>query len=409
MDSNLKLSAPIGTDVTPSPQQIEHDVRQAAVAAPSRSHAVNARKIALFVPDLSGGGAERVTVNLAHGFAERGFSVDIVMIRKEGVYLSTVASPVRIVNLNAGRSLRSIWPLVRYLYRERPAALLSIFVSTNLVAIVARSLARVPTRIVFGEHSPPSHRQASSESLLTRPARWLRPRFYRRADGIVAVSHGVAQDLVDNIEVPPDRLHVINNPIVTPELHRQASEPIDHPWFAPGQPPVVLGVGRLAYVKDFPTLIRAFAKVRQQRPVKLVILGEGEDRPILERLRDELGLHEDMDLPGFVANPYGFMARAAALVLSWRWEGSPSVLVEAMACGTAVIATDCPGGAAEILDGGRFGTLVPIHDTDALAESIARTLEAPLATEILRERANDFTVARAVDQYLRVLLGDSGA
>ena len=120
MDSNLKLSAPINTDVSPGPHQIGHDDSHAAVAAPSRGPAVNARKIALFVPDLSGGGAERVTVNLAHGFAERGYSVDIVMIRKEGAYLSTVASPIRIVNLDAGRSLGSIRPLARYLYRERP-------------------------------------------------------------------------------------------------------------------------------------------------------------------------------------------------------------------------------------------------------------------------------------------------
>ena len=277
-----------------------------------------------------------------------------------------------------------------------------------MTALMARFLARVPTRIIVAEHSPPSHRQTSGESSLVGPARWLRPRAYRWAEGIVAVSRGVADDLVHNVGVPPDRMHVINNPIVTPELHRQASEPNDHPWFAPGQPPVILGVGRLTGLKDFPTLIHAFVKVRQQHPVKLVILGEGEDRPALERLRDDLGLHQEVDLPGFVANPYGFMARAAALVVSSRWEGSPSVLVEAMACGTAVISTDCAGGAAEILDGGRFGTLVPINDPDALAESIARTLEAPEVVEALKERANDFTLARAADQYLRVLLGDAG-
>lgn len=367
---------------------------------------MTSKKIALFLPDLSGGGAERAMVNLARGLADRGFEVDIVLTRKEGVYLSMVSSPIRIVDLEAGRSVRSIRPLAGYLHRQRPAALLSIFVSDNVVALLARFLASVPTRIIVSEHSHASLKQTSHETLLTRLGCWLRPRVYRWADGIVAVSHGVADDLVHNIGVPPDRMHVINNPVVTPELYRQASEPIDHPWFAPGEPPVVLGVGRLMLAKDFPTLIRAFGGVRRQRPAKLVILGEGEDRPMLERLRDDLGLHEDVDLPGFAANPYGFMARAAVFVLSSRREGSPMVLVEAMACGTPVVSTDCPSGPRETLVGGRLGRLVPVGDVDALEGAIIQALDRPPPVERLRRRASDYSLEVSVDRYLQVLLGN---
>lgn len=366
-------------------------------------------KIALFMPDLSGGGAERMMVNLARGFVDRGAEVDMVLIRREGAYLSLVPASVRIVNLGAGRTIRSITALAGYLQRERPAALLSTFVNVNLAALLARRLARVPVRVVVRESNTASLKRAFHDRPLMRMTDRLQRWVYRWADGIVAVSQGVGDDMVHNIGVPADRMQVINNPVVTPELLGLASEPAGHPWFVPGEPPVILGVGRLTAQKDFPTLIRAFAKVRQQRPARLVILGEGEDRPVLERLHADLGLHGDVDLPGFAPNPYAFMARAGAFVLSSRWEGSPNVLVEAMACGTPVVATDCPSGPAEILDRGQFGGLVPVRDPDALAEAIVQTLEAPLAAECLQRRASDFTVERSADQYLRVLLGDSVA
>lgn len=370
---------------------------------------MGSKKIAIFMPDLTGGGAERMMINLAHGLVDRGGEVDMVLIRKEGVYLSLVSSSVRIVDLGAGRTIRSITALAGYLRRERPAALLSTFVAGNVAALLARRLARVPARVVVREATTASLTHANREAPLMRLVDRLQPWVYRWADAIVAVSRGVADDMVHNIGVPAGRMQVIRNPVVTPELLSLASEPVDHPWFAPGQPPVILGVGRLTAPKDFPTLIRAFAKVRQRRPAKLVILGEGEDRPMLERLHADLGLQGDVDLPGFVLNPYAFVARASAFVLSSRREGSPNVLVEAMACGTPVVATDCPSGPAEILDEGQLGGLVPIRDPDALAEAIVQTLEAPLAAECLQRRASDFTVERSADQYLRVLLGDGVA
>ena len=179
---------------------------------------------------------------------------------------------------------------------------------------------------------------------------------------------------------------------------------MDHPWFAPGSPPVVLGIGRLTTQKDFPTLLKAFAQVRAVRKARLMILGEGRDRQALEVLARELGVASDVDLPGFVLNPFPYMVRASLLVLSSAWEGLPGVLIEAMACGCPVVSTDCPSGPSEILDGGAYGPLVPVGDDGALAKAILSVLEMPPDPERLRARAALFSVERATDQYLQVLL-----
>ena len=199
---------------------------------------------------------------------------------------------------------------------------------------------------------------------------------------------------------------VICNPVVTPEIFSKAQEPVDHPWFAPGQPPVVLGAGRLTIQKDFPTLIRAFALVRAQRRARLMILGEGEERPKLEALVRELGLEEDMALPGFAGNLYAYMARAAVFVLSSRWEGFGNVLVEAMALGTPVVSTDCPSGPAEILERGKWGKLVPVGDIVALSAGVVAELDNPSLSDVAR-RAQDFSLDRIVGQYLELLLSVS--
>jgi glycosyltransferase involved in cell wall biosynthesis len=179
---------------------------------------------------------------------------------------------------------------------------------------------------------------------------------------------------------------------------------VTHPWFAPDQPPVILGVGRLTAQKDFVNLLRAFAIVKQSRPSRLVILGDGPERAALGDLIDRLDLVSDVDMPGFDANPYSYMSRAAVFVLSSAWEGLPTVLIEAMACGTPVVATDCRSGPAEILVGGRFGELVPVGDAAALAAAILRTLERP-SPQALRVRAGDFSIERAVDRYADLALG----
>ena len=193
----------------------------------------------------------------------------------------------------------------------------------------------------------------------------------------------------------------------TSDLHQKCgrAEPFDHPWFAPGAPPVILGAGRLTEQKDFPTLIRAFALVRKKHPARLMILGEGEERSKLETLVQELGLEKEVSLPGFVDNPYKYMKRAAVFVLSSRWEGFPNVLVEAMALGTPVVSTDCPNGPAEILENGKWGELVPVGETQSLASAVLRTLDRVDVVRVkgAAERADQFRVESIIREYFCAL------
>ncbi len=343
-------------------------------------------------------------LKLAGGMARLGYDVDLVLSRAEGGYLTEVDGAVRVVDLRAGRVLASLPRLVRYLRRERPTAMLSSLNYVNIVGIWARRLAGVPTRLVVNEQNTISFEAPHSRRRRQRMVPRLARRFYPWADDVVAVSEGAADDLVRAVGLPPDRVRVVHNPIVTPEFRRMAAEPLDHPWFGAGEPPVVVAVGRLTPQKDFPTLIRAVERVKRRRPVRLLILGEGPERSTLEGVIDELGLHDEVGLPGWVQNPYPYMAGAGVFVLSSRWEGLPSVLIEALYCGVPVVATDCPSGPIEILEGGKHGKLVPVGDLEALAAGIASALdgEVPRPTP---ESWAPYVEDTVVQRYLDVLVG----
>jgi glycosyltransferase involved in cell wall biosynthesis len=361
------------------------------------------KHIALFLPSLRGGGAEKVMVNLALGFVEQGLKVDLVLAKAEGPYLSRVPEEVRVVDLGARRVLYSLPGLVRYLRRERPQAMLSALNYANIVAIWAKLLARVQTHLVVSERNTLSCSTQNASSVRVKLLPLLIKIFYPYADAVVAVSHGVAEDLITMTGLPMEKVKVIYNPVITPELFAKAEEPLDHPWFRPGEPPVVLGVGRLTKQKDFPTLIRAFALVRKERPARLMILGEGEERPKLETLARELGIEEDFVLPGFVENPYKYMKRASAFVLSSRWEGLPTVLIEALALGVPVISTNCPSGPAEILEHGKWGCLVPVGEPHLLARAILEILQNDVRIPSHKTAWERFSKENAVIAYLQVL------
>jgi len=365
-------------------------------------------KLSIYLPSLRGGGAERVMVLLANGFAERGIATDLVLANAEGPYLAEVSPNVRVIDLGASRVIRSLPGLARYLRRERPLALLSALNHANVIACLAHRLAGVPTRLVVSEHNHLSLSIKTEPSRRGRLMHWFMRYAYPWADGVVAVSAGVADDLARVIALPHKSITVIYNPVVGEQTLSRANAEVDHPWFAPGEPPVVLGVGRLTDQKDFSALLRAFGRLRAQRCVRLLILGEGELRPQLEALVRKLDLEGDVQLPGFIANPFAYMARAAVLVLSSKWEGLPTVLIEAMACGTPVVSTDCPSGPAEILEGGKWGRLAPVGDAEALAEAMLATLAETQHPDVAH-RARDFGVDRAVDEYLRVLQGNRDA
>ena len=362
------------------------------------------QRVAIFTANMDGGGAERAMLKLAGGIAGHGYDVDLVLSRAEGHYLQEVPDSVRIVDLDARRVLSSIPGLVRYLRRERPNAMLTSMNYVNIVGIWARTLARVDTRLIVNEQNALSLEAAHSPRRRHRLMPRLIKRFYPWADGVTSVARGTADDLVSTAGVSPNLIEVVHNPIVTTELRELVAEPLDHPWFGPGQVPVVLGVGRLAPQKDFGTLIGAFARVVVRRPCRLMILGDGPERASLEALVAERGLTGSVDLPGWVSNPYPYMAHAGVFVLSSRWEGLPSVLIEALFCEVPVVATDCLSGPREILEGGRYGALVPVGDEEALAAGIEAALagELPPPTAESWEPYEQETVVR---RYLEVLVG----
>ncbi|AFY66676.1 glycosyltransferase [Geitlerinema sp. PCC 7407] len=361
--------------------------------------------VSVFLPALAGGGAERAMMHLAQGFAERGLKTDLVVAEAEGAYLSKIPAGVRLVDLQARSPVvvSKTFALQRYLQREQPEALFSALDIVSS-ATLARRLAGVPTQVVmcvqtnlsqqFRDHQP--HTFGRVRPQLVRL-------MYPWADALVAASAGVAADVARMTHIPQDRVRVIYNPVVTPEVLAKTQEPVEHPWFAPGEPPVLLGVGRLVSQKDFPTLIRAFARVRKERPARLMILGEGEDRLQLEALVRSLNLEADVALPGFAENPYAYMAQASVFVLSSIFEGFGNVVAEALAAGTPVVSTDCESGPAEILENGRYGRLTPTRDPEAIARAVLQTLDEPRNSPELIARAQSFSVANITDQYLQVL------
>ncbi|GEM87566.1 glycosyl transferase [Meiothermus granaticius NBRC 107808] len=360
-------------------------------------------RFALYLPSLLGGGAERVTLNLAEGMAKAGASVDLVLAQATGPLLNSVPPCVRVVDLGARRVMASLPALTRYLRQERPTGFLSALDHANVVALWANRLAGNPTRMVVAIHNTPSQDSGHALSLRGRLIPLSMRLFYPWADRIVAVSRGVAEDFTALTGIR-DRLEVVYNPVISPDFGLKAEAPPNHPWLAPGQPPVVLGVGRLTRQKNFPNLIRAFAEVRKTQTLRLMILGEGEERAALEALVHELGLSADVELPGFVPDPLAYIKRAALFVLSSDWEGLPTVLIEALALSTPIVATDCKSGPREILDGGRWGRLVPVGDASALAAAIAAALTEP-RREVPPEVYSSYTQGVVVETYLRLLRG----
>jgi glycosyltransferase involved in cell wall biosynthesis len=360
------------------------------------------KRITFFLDALHGGGAEKVVVNLLKGLAERNeFDLDLVLATREGPYLDSVPQGVRIVDLNTGRAIKATLPLINYLKENRPWALIGNMGHVNVVASIARELSGIKTKLLLVEHNNLTAFQSNLKraKLVELFMKWL----YPRADSVAGVSVGVARDLEQQLKLKKETVKVLNNPVVNEDLLSQSQASIDHPWFAADMPPVFLAVGRLNQQKDFPNLLAAFAQVRKQQPARLIILGEGEERSALESIIQDLGIGEDVLLPGFVKNPYAYMKHASCLVLSSKDEGLPTVLIEAMACGCPVVATNCPSGPDEILDHGAYGLLVPVKNSQALGNAMLETLKHPPQQEVLIQRANEYSTTRAVEAYLSLL------
>lgn len=361
------------------------------------------RPIAIFAATSGHSGVDRILANLIDQWASWGIRVDLLQVRCHGPRLPTLPPEVRCIDLGTAHVNSALPGVIRYLRRVRPQALLSDKDRVNRIAILARLLARSRVRLVVRLGTTVSVNLASRRPF----ERWLQRTsiryLYRLADRIVVPSSGVAEDLSSHLGVDRARIEVAASPVVSPRLLALATAPVDHPWLKPGAPPVILGAGELGARKDFATLIRAFAVVRAHRPCQLIILGRGRQREALLGLAQQLGVADSVDLPGFSANPYAFMNDAALFVLTSRWEGLGLVIVEALACGTPVISTDCPSGPREILAPCCPKQLVPVGDHKTLAHVIEETLDHPPAPEHLIARAAEFSVEASARAYLRVL------
>lgn len=360
--------------------------------------------LVIVLHDVRGGGAERAMLRLAKGFMDAGLRVSLVLIQGAGEYLNDLPAGIDLHVLNGSSVLASIGKIGRKVRELRPRAVLAALTHVNVATCIARMLyfRHIPTFI--SERNQISEKRATARGLREVITFAMVPTLYRQANGIIAVSDGVADDVRALARLPASRVHYVHNPVYDRTILDRAAQPSPHPWLEDGGAPVIIAVGRLHPQKDFAVLLEAFIRHRQQHPARLIIFGEGPERSKLETVAAASGYGTDISLPGFCANPFAAMARADLLVLSSRWEGFPNVLVEAMSCACPVVATNCPSGPSEILDHGRYGPLVPVGDAAGLATAIAATIGSDEARRTVSARAAVFSIDNAVAGY-RAIMG----
>lgn len=369
-------------------------------------------RVALFVPSLVAGGAERVMLRLADTLGRmQGVEVDLVVTRCEGTLVPEVPEHVSLFELGSGRTVLAVPALVRYLRARRPEALLCTMLGAIGAGIVAGSVARTGARIIARQPNLFGRQflgEAHAGNLVARIGGWLLPRWLRRADSVIAVSDDVYDEILA-CGVEASRVHCIPNPLPMAWVRGQAAAPLDHPWLgAEADIPVIVAAGRMVRQKGYASLLDAVACCNEHRPLRCIILGDGVLRPVLESRCHELGLDDRVDMPGVMTNPYRYFARADVYVSSSAWEGMPNVILEALACGAPVVATDCPGGSRQVLTSVHAGRLVAVDDAKGMAAAIHDVLKDRASfvanTDALAEHYGDITVAR---RYLDVMLVSS--
>lgn len=358
-------------------------------------------RLAIFIPSFDNGGVERMLINLATGISARGVDVDFLATRTDAPYFRTMGAGVRLIDVGTREPAGQLEMLLRYLAESRPDALLSAKDECDDLAIKARLRSGGHTRFYIRAVVNVSQRLGFRNPIkgwTTR--RWMRA-VYPQADGIIAVSRGVADDVAAITGIARERIHVAPNPVVRPEIQTQAELPPDHPFYRDHSLPIVLGVGRFGRQKNFELLLKACALANRERPLRLVILGSGHRQRGLLALARRLGMGEQVSFPGFQPNAYAYMRHADLFVLSSLWEGSPNVLTEALALGTPVVSTDCPSGPREILQDGAIGPLVPMNDPPAMARAILDVLANPPPRERNRSATADYSIDNSAAQYMR--------
>jgi len=357
--------------------------------------------VAIYIHDLSPGGVERQCLVLAAELQARGVKVVLVMHQVRGELFPLLPERVPVVNLDGARTLQDVTRLRRFLLDHKPTVLLANVDHNNIAAAMAKTVARSGTKVVICQHNPLS---AGFHATVNWKHR-LVPFFYRvlasQINHAVAVSDGIAQELVRNGGLPAHKVSTISNAVIGDDFQERAGAVVRHPWLEARDRPVFVTAGRLVEMKDQRTLLHAFALHLRRHSARLMILGAGPMRQELEALAGSLGIAKHVEFLGFVENPLPYMREADAFVLSSRSEGFGNVLVEALGCGTPIVSTNCPHGPAAILAHGEYGILVPPQDPAALAEGLGRILHERVRwpAERLRARANEFTYSACADRY----------
>lgn len=360
------------------------------------------KRISILLPDLRGGGAERVNLDLAYEFLKSGYVVEFILMQAKGELLEEARASFTVVDLSTPRIRDLPLALARYLRRRRPSVLIAAMWPLTVVAPVAARLSGHRCKVLVSEHN--------TLSIQYRDWGWMHRKFmqasmalsYRLADYRVGVSEGVVEDIAQLSGVSRSAFSVIHNP-VPPRLEPNIDvlNKTDALWGAPSGARIVT-VGSMKAQKNHSLLLHAFAQMN--RPdARLMFVGDGKGRAELLDLAEELGIANRVILAGFHSDPTPFYKTADVFVLSSNYEGFGNVIVEAMACGTPVVSTNCPSGPSEILEGGKYGRLVPVGDIEAMADAITATLDDPAPKALLETRAANFLPAKAAAAYLELM------
>jgi len=364
---------------------------------------IDSDRIACFFSTSGHSGVDRAAAHLIPALARRGYRVDLLKVRGHGPRLTTVPTGAQVVDLGSRHTHACLPAVIRYLQNQRPVVLLSDKDKVNRIALFARRLSGVPTHLIFSIGTTVSVNLANRGFCERQIQRMSMRKLYPFAHQVIVCSTGVADDMSDYTRLARNRIRIVPMPVVPASLFSEPPPVPEHPWFRQADIPLILGAGALCARKDFATLLRAFARIRVERPCRLMILGRGNYRERLLFLAGELGIAEDFSLPGFLPEPYPYMAHADLFAFTSRWEGLGFVLIEALALGAPVVSTDCPSGPREILADGRYGTLVPVGDDARLAAAISATLADPLPQEELKQAAWPYEIEASTDAYLDVM------
>lgn len=341
------------------------------------------------------GGVQRVALNLCTGLVEKGHDIEVVLVNAEGELLNELPEEVSVIDLGEDRVATTVFPLRRYLNRKNPDVLYAMMTEINIIATIAHRLSRVDSRLILSEHNMPTNSIDSKKDLAVMKLATLT---YSLADHAVAVSNGVYEDLLNVSRLSESKISQVHNPININRIRTDASEQVSHRWLNNDDYNVVISAGRHVPQKGFDTLIESFSRVKDEN-LRLLILGKGDETESLKEIATNLGIKDRVEFPGFVENPFAYISRADVFVLSSQYEGFGMVLVEALACGCAVVSTNCPSGPEEILKGGEYGPLVPVGAVDELTSGIERVLDSPPTSDELESRARDFAVNKIASEY----------